>query len=138
MSTSLTVSEVDNDQSWRVSFQSPLDFSEDDLYKAIGERVRVARSRIGLTQQALGELIGLGRTSITNIERGHQHMSVHALYALAQALRLKPAALLPTQPSDPVPAFESVEGLTDEEREWIRTVVSPPISSTGGDIADTT
>jgi transcriptional regulator with XRE-family HTH domain len=133
----MTVNDIDSAQSSCVSFQSPLDFSEDDLYKAIGERVRIARSRIGLTQEALGELIGLGRTSITNIERGRQRMSIHALYALAQALRLKPAALLPSPSPGPVPTLESVEGLTDEEREWIRTVVSPPTSTTGGDIAST-
>lgn len=133
----LTVNAVDKQWSTCVLFGPLLDPSEDDLYKAIGERVREGRSRIGLTQEALGELVGLGRTSITNIERGRQRMTVHALYALAQALRQQPASLLPAVTSEPMPALDRVEGLTDVEREWIRTVVSPPTPSAGGDIANT-
>jgi transcriptional regulator with XRE-family HTH domain len=104
---------------------SPLGFSEDDLYMAIGGRVRAARERVGLTQEALGELVGLGRTSITNIERGRQRMTVHTLFGLAAAVGEVPAALLPNPLSDPVPALDSVIGLSDEERQWIRTIVSP-------------
>jgi transcriptional regulator with XRE-family HTH domain len=102
-----------------------LGFSEDDLYIAIGKRIRAARERVGLTQEALGDLVGLGRTSITNIERGRQRMTVHALFGLAEAVGEAPAALLPNPQSEAIPALDSVIGLSDEERQWIRTVVSP-------------
>jgi len=39
--------------------------------------------------------VGLTRTSITNIERGIQHINLHQLYLLAAAVGLRPAQLLP-------------------------------------------
>jgi len=53
------------------------------------------RAQDGLTQEALGKLVGLSRTSITNIEKGRQPVALHQLFALAEALRVQPAALLP-------------------------------------------
>lgn len=48
-----------------------------------------------MTQEKLGALVGLSRTSITNIEKGRQHVSLHHLFALAKALKVSPEALLP-------------------------------------------
>lgn len=48
-----------------------------------------------MTQEELGRQVGLTRTSITNIERGRQRVQVHTLYAIAGALRVQPAELLP-------------------------------------------
>jgi len=48
-----------------------------------------------LTQQDVAERVGLTRTSITNIERGAQHIGLHQLYLLAAAVGLEPAQLLP-------------------------------------------
>jgi len=49
-----------------------------------------------MTQEKLGKLIGLSRTSITNIERGRQHATLHHLFAIGDALNVAPAALLPS------------------------------------------
>lgn len=105
--------------------RAPLDFSEDDLYRAIGERVRDARSGVGLTQEGLGEVVGLGRTSITNLEQGRQHISVMTLYRLASALGMNPADLLPIPSTEQVPALDSWPDLSPQERDWIRKIVSP-------------
>ena len=102
-----------------------MDVSENDLYIRIGERIKTARVNMGLTQDALGRLVGLGRTSITNMERGHQRMTVHTLYSVARALGEEPASLMPLPSREPPPVLEAVPGLTEVEREWIRTVVSP-------------
>jgi transcriptional regulator with XRE-family HTH domain len=68
----------------------------DPLYKAFGELVRLHRERQeGLTQEKLGRLVGLSRTSITNIEKGRQHIALHQLLDLAEALEVQPEALLP-------------------------------------------
>jgi len=48
-----------------------------------------------MTQEKLGRLVGLSRTSITNIKRGRQHVSLHQLFAIAEALRVPADALLP-------------------------------------------
>ncbi len=66
------------------------------FYRAFGELVRLHREgRQGLTQEKLGRLVGLSRTSITNIERGRQHIALHQLFAIAEALKVRPDALLP-------------------------------------------
>jgi DNA-binding XRE family transcriptional regulator len=66
------------------------------LYKTFGELVRLHRERQeGLTQEKLGHLVGLSRTSITNIEKGRQHVALHQVFDLADALKVQPEALLP-------------------------------------------
>lgn len=52
-----------------------------------------------MTQEKLGSLVGLSRTSIVNIEKGRQHISLHQLFVFADALKVRPEALLPS-PSD--------------------------------------
>lgn len=67
----------------------------DDLYGQFGRQFRAARKDAGLTQQEVAERVGLTRTSVTNIERGIQHISLRQLYLLAAAVGLHPAQLLP-------------------------------------------
>lgn len=68
----------------------------DPFYRAFGDLVRLHREgRPDLTQEKLGRLVGLSRTSITNIEKGRQHIALHQLFALADALKVRPEALLP-------------------------------------------
>ena len=51
-----------------------------------------------MTQDRLGTLVGLSRTSITNIEKGRQHVSLHQLYRIADALGIAPDVLMPPPP----------------------------------------
>ena len=51
-----------------------------------------------MTQDRLGRLVGLSRTSITNIEKGRQHVSLHQILRIADALEVEPEFLLPSQP----------------------------------------
>ena len=90
--------------------------SEEKLYVALGTKLRDLRegesgSRARFTQGELADLVGLKRTSITNIEKGNQTVSLHVLYRLCEALKADVAALLPkmteVQTQDPSP--ESVE-----------------------------
>jgi len=68
----------------------------DPFYRAFGKLVRTHReSRPDMTQERLGKLVGLSRTSITNIEKGRQHIALHQLFAIAEALKVRPDALLP-------------------------------------------
>lgn len=68
----------------------------DPFYQAFGNLVRLHREgRKDLTQEKLGLLVGLSRTSITNIEKGRQHIALHQLFALANALKIRPEVLLP-------------------------------------------
>ena len=65
-----------------------------DLYPAIGEVVRQRSDAIGMTQASLAGRIGLGRTSVTNIENGSQKVMLHQLVDLARALHASPEELL--------------------------------------------
>jgi transcriptional regulator with XRE-family HTH domain len=67
------------------------------FYSEVGRRVRQARERAGLTQDALAARVSLSRTSVTNIERGRQKVLLHTLCGLATAMGVDPVALLPDQ-----------------------------------------
>lgn len=68
--------------------------SVDALYAALGRRIRAAREARGLNQAALGAAIGIGRSSVSNVEAGRQHLAVHQLVAAAQALKVDTEDLL--------------------------------------------
>ncbi len=57
-----------------------------DKNNGIGGIIKAMRRQCGMTQKQLGELVGLERTSITNIERGNQVLSVTTINAIANAL----------------------------------------------------
>lgn len=65
------------------------------LYNEFGAQLKKARRSAKLTQERLADQVGLSRTSITNIEKGRQHVTLHVLFLLAGALRIKPKDLLP-------------------------------------------
>jgi transcriptional regulator with XRE-family HTH domain len=71
------------------------------FYAEVGRRIRCARERAGLTQDALAAQVALSRTSVTNIERGRQKMLLHTLWGAAQAMGVEPAGLLPEGPENP-------------------------------------
>jgi transcriptional regulator with XRE-family HTH domain len=68
------------------------------FYAEIGRRVRLARERLGLTQDSLATQVMLSRTSVTNIEKGRQKVLAHTICRLAGALNVLPAELLPDTP----------------------------------------
>lgn len=65
-----------------------------DVYESLGGAVRRRRDAMGMTQAALAGRIGLGRTSVTNIENGSQKIMLHQLLDLARALHTAPEDLL--------------------------------------------
>lgn len=54
-----------------------------------------------MSQAAIAPSVGLSRTSVANIERGRQRMSIHLLMDFARALDVKPCTLLPPMHPDP-------------------------------------
>ena len=68
------------------------------LYREFGRRIAVRRGEMQLTQAALGNRVGFSRASIANIERGKQHLPLHQVYRLSEALELAEVTdLLPKQ-----------------------------------------
>jgi transcriptional regulator with XRE-family HTH domain len=70
------------------------------LFKEVGQKIRQLREAhtggsARLTQAELAEMVGLERTSITNIERGNQKVPLHVLYRICEALRAPVADVMP-------------------------------------------
>ena len=60
----------------------------------MGRRVRAARLRAGLTQQAAADRGGFLRTSLSYVENGRRNMTVGALLVYADALGVDPCDLI--------------------------------------------
>ena len=63
-----------------------------------GKRVKAHREKRKLSQDALGTLLGLSRTSITNIEAGRQSVVAYTVQLLARHLDVSADDLLLTRP----------------------------------------
>lgn len=95
------------------------------VYAALGQQLRNARHRAGLTQEVVAHRVSLTRTSINNIEHGRQKILLHTLYDLAAALGTTPAALLPSLAPKADHINEDLPpGLAPNEREWVQTVLA--------------
>ncbi len=72
------------------------------LYETLGVRLKQLREgqaggkRGRLTQGELAELVGLERTSITNIESGNQKVPLHVLFRICEQLNVSVTDLLPS------------------------------------------
>ena len=102
----------------------------DPIYEEFGRRLRSARKAANLTQEALAERVGLTRTSITNIEKGRQHVSLHMLFSLAAAVGVQPVQLLPQK--EEAYKLEIIDQdllketpLGQEGKEWLQRIIKP-------------
>lgn len=60
-----------------------------------GNRVRLARTDAGMSQEDLAAASGLHRTYVSSLERGQRNVSVANVVRLARALQVPPGSLLP-------------------------------------------
>lgn len=75
------------------------------FYQQLGENIRKCRNHRGLSQERLANLVGLTRTSLTNIEKGRQHPPLHTLCEIIVQLKVDFVDLIPRpiaikEPSD--------------------------------------
>jgi len=69
------------------------------LYVLLGAKIKAAREhgpKGRMTQADLAALVGLERTSITNIEKGTQKLPLHVLFRICEALSVSVLDILPT------------------------------------------
>jgi transcriptional regulator with XRE-family HTH domain len=52
----------------------------------LGRRVRVLRLAAGVTQEALGQMVGVDRTEIGHVERGEKDLRFSTILRVAQGL----------------------------------------------------
>ncbi len=72
-----------------------MDGLTDRLYRLVGKRIAEVRRRMSMSQTKLGQLTGLTRGSIANIELGRQHAPLHTIWQLGSKMQIDPRALLP-------------------------------------------
>lgn len=82
-----------------------------------------------MSQEQLAKVVGLTRTSMVNIETGQQKLLVHNLFHIAEALTMKPSAILePLEPAgDALPNFKISDQVTPDVDQWVKRGVSKAI-----------
>ena len=68
---------------------------DDRLFDAIGRRLRAIRKSNKHTQSTMADILGLERTSVTNIELGKQRPGLHVLYRCCEHFEIPIIDLLP-------------------------------------------
>ncbi len=93
---------------------------EDNFYRDVGQRVRNARKKSGMTQKSLASKVLLSRASITNLEMGRQKLMLHTLVDIASELHVPPDDLIPKPHRLLPPALNQLlKHLPQSEQEWI-------------------
>lgn len=90
------------------------------IYEVFGTKVRKERAKLGWTQLELSKRIGLTRGSIANIEAGRQSVLLHQFVAIASALKLEPAHLLPAEAQSP--PVEEPSDMPESVLDAVRTI----------------
>ncbi len=62
--------------------------------EALGQALRDARLKVGLSQEALGEACDRHRTYVSLLERGKHSPSIKTLFSMAEVLGTTPSRLL--------------------------------------------
>lgn len=60
----------------------------------IGDNIRIARKQMGLNQQSLGDLVGLSRATIVNIEKNKHNLNSDKIQQFCKILSVTPNYLL--------------------------------------------
>lgn len=65
-----------------------------DMRKIVGENVKKARERAGLTQEDLAERSGFSQQYLSGLERGKRNPTIVTLFEVAQALGISHVRLV--------------------------------------------
>ncbi len=67
---------------------------EGDLQRAVGRRLLAYRKSVGLTQEALADILGVHRTYLGGIERGERNLTLKSVERIAARIGREPLMLL--------------------------------------------
>src|SRR3989344_910625 len=89
----------------------------------LGAKITAARKRSKLAQGKLSQLLGLARTSVTNIEKGRQPVYVHVLVKIAKITNSSISDLIPI--TEHTVQKQSITALKDKDvRSWVENLIS--------------
>lgn len=80
----------------------------------VGSRLRMRRTLLGLSQQKLGEKLGLTFQQIQKYERGANRIGASRLFELSRILDVKPAFFFEEMPSGSTLQTSGIQEPTDE------------------------
>ncbi|MFF1573771.1 helix-turn-helix domain-containing protein [Leifsonia sp. NPDC058292] len=83
----------------------------------LGERIRTARSSLGLSQESIADLAQMHVTNLGKIERGTANPSLHTIVRIASVLGVDPALLVAGIGGDELPANVRVLSAAEFMRE---------------------
>jgi transcriptional regulator with XRE-family HTH domain len=67
---------------------------QQDIQKAVGQRIKAIRERKGITQDQLAEMTGLNRVHLYRLETGRQSMTLRTLKLIADTLDVRARDLI--------------------------------------------
>ncbi len=71
-----------------------------DIREVFGSNLKRYRSKAGISQDALAAKMGVDRAHVSAMERGRQNVTIVTLWHAAEALGVKPVALLDERAED--------------------------------------
>src|SRR5260370_13513807 len=85
----------------------------------VGERLRLAREGVGLSQAKAAESLGAARTTLVAIEQGQRKIKITELQQLARAYKTTVNSILRAEAIqvDLVPRFRKLVGASDDAAE---------------------
>ncbi|MBV8268974.1 MAG: cupin domain-containing protein [Planctomycetaceae bacterium] len=98
----------------------------------LGNKVREARSRLGLSQRQLAERAGLSPGMLCLIERGEANPSVQSLLGLAEALGLSLASFFDDQPEQATTGEDTPGSSSSWRRMVLPAEMRPVLELAGG------
>lgn len=108
-----------------------------DVRKKIGEFIQRRRKDLDITAEKLGNMVGLSKASVSNIERGQQALSVETFWAIAVFLKCYPSDLMPHIPAEkilPAATLRNIQSQTDDNtaKQWVEELFTKTQYDTPG------
>lgn len=79
------------------------------MKKDVGERIRIFRVSLGLSQEYVANQLDLSVGAYSNIETGRTDVTITRLYQIAEIFKVDPTELLPTENKYPVDSISSTK-----------------------------
>lgn len=71
---------------------------EGDLQRSVGHNLRAHRGKLGLSQEAFADAVGVHRTYMGGLERGERNLTLKSLERIAERIGVDPLRLLQSDP----------------------------------------
>jgi XRE family aerobic/anaerobic benzoate catabolism transcriptional regulator len=118
---------------------APEPISEDDYLRRLGERVRTARARRGMTRRILARDSGVSERYLAQLEAGQGNISIVLLRKIARAMGLGLPDLVRDEPEAPVELAlltQSLARLSPQELAQARALLAETFGALAGDRRD--